>query len=137
MWIESLLDWCAEERAAALADTQKEEDMSEIKIGDSIMDALDRVNRGAFSDSDGWDKAAAELVVLLRSKQADYGPENIMSTGHVGLAVRLTDKVARLRNLTLNSKEPKNESLRDTYMDVAGYGIIGMMLMDGRFPDEV
>ena len=95
------------------------------------------LRRTVDEERDGWDGAAKELVVLLRSKQADYGPENIMSTGHQGLAVRLTDKVARLRNLTLNNKEPKNESLRDTYMDIAGYGIIGMMLIDGRFPDEV
>ena len=86
---------------------------------------------------DGWDRAATELATLLRSKQADYGPENILTTKHVGLAVRLTDKIARLRNLTMENKDPKNESVRDTYMDIAGYGIIGMLLLDGGFPDEV
>ena len=80
-----------------------------------------------------WAEAAKQVTDLLAEKQEDYGPENILTTGHVGLSVRLTDKVARLRNLQ-GAQIPKFESVKDTYMDIAGYGIIGMMLLDGTFP---
>ena len=82
-----------------------------------------------------WEHMAKQVTDLLAQKQEDYGPENILTTGHVGLSVRLTDKVARLRNLQ-GKHSPKFESVRDTYMDIAGYAIIGMMLLDGTFPPE-
>ena len=83
-----------------------------------------------------WEHTAKQVTELLAQKQEDYGPENILTTGHVGLSVRLTDKVARLRNLQNKEHSPKFESVRDTYMDIAGYGIIGMMLLDDTFPPE-
>jgi hypothetical protein len=82
---------------------------------------------------------ADELVKTVCSKQRDYGPDNIQKSpfGAVkGLTVRLYDKVARLANLSEKSKTPENESLRDTFIDIAGYGIIGLMLLDGTFPKE-
>jgi len=65
---------------------------------------------------------------VLVSKQHDYGPENIARFGRIGLLVRLHDKIARLDNLSRRGVEPKNESLRDNYMDVINYCAIGMML---------
>lgn len=65
---------------------------------------------------------------VLVSKQHDYGPENIARFGRIGLLVRLHDKIARLDNLRRRGVEPKNESLRDNYMDVINYCAIGMML---------
>ena len=90
---------------------------------------------------DNWLAAAGEVVELLRAKQADYGSSNILTTRHAGLAVRLTDKTARLRNLQkfwedAGESSPGFESIRDTYMDIAGYGIIGLMLIDGLFPGQ-
>lgn len=87
-------------------------------------------------DKDAWDEIAREVVELLRRKQQDYGPENILATMHHGLAVRITDKSARLRNMVFNQHDPNFESMRDTYMDVAGYGIIGLLLCDDKFPPE-
>jgi hypothetical protein len=76
-------------------------------------------------------------------KNADYSPANILGTGEVGLVTRLWDKTARLMNLVgfkidLNTtvkfeqpKEAQNESIDDTYLDLAVYGIIGKLLRDG------
>ena len=47
--------------------------------------------------------------------------------------VRLWDKINRLRNLIWNSYRPKNESVVDTFNDIAGYAIIGLMLDRGWF----
>lgn len=65
---------------------------------------------------------------VLVNKQHDYGPENIARFGRIGLLVRLHDKISRLINLLRRGVEPKNESLRDNYMDVINYCAIGMML---------
>lgn len=84
-----------------------------------------------FSENDS--SAAAELVELLVRKQNDYGHDNISRFGRVGLLVRIHDKIARLENLARRAAEPKNESLRDNYMDVINYCAIGMMVERGWF----
>lgn len=75
---------------------------------------------------------------LLLQKHKDYGPKNIANAPGgplVGLAVRLHDKLARLAHLTRTGAEmPKNESIRDTFLDIANYGIIGLLVLDGDWP---
>lgn len=78
-----------------------------------------------------------ELQDILISKQMDYGPNNIRNApgGALnGLSVRLYDKMSRLKNLVESGADPKNESLRDTFIDIANYGVIGMMILDDTFP---
>lgn len=75
----------------------------------------------------------AEVVTTLTQKQADYGPENIRRFGRQGLMVRCHDKVARLENLLAAGREPRNESIHDTYMDLAGYSAIGIMWERNEF----
>tara|TARA_R110000765_G_scaffold228237_2_gene331924 strand:+ start:1050 stop:1550 length:501 start_codon:yes stop_codon:yes gene_type:complete len=74
-----------------------------------------------------------ETVETLCSKQRDYGPNNIARFGHSGLLLRLHDKVARLENLLAQGRDAQNESLHDTYLDIVGYSVIGVMLLDGSF----
>jgi Nucleotide modification associated domain 1 len=90
---------------------------------------------------DGWEADAwniyANLYKILVSKQKDYGPDNIRKSpgGPLnGLTVRLYDKLARLNNLLETGATPENESLRDTFLDIANYGVIGMMILDDTFP---
>jgi hypothetical protein len=47
--------------------------------------------------------------------------------------VRCHDKVARLENLLAAGREPRNESIHDTYMDLAGYSAIGIMWERNEF----
>ena len=80
---------------------------------------------------------AAECVRLLDEKQKDYGPGNISRFGVKGLSVRLYDKVERLANLlVVRNESPKNESLEDTFKDIANYGLIGLMLLRDEWPSE-
>lgn len=74
-----------------------------------------------------------EFVRLLASKQHDYGHENILKHGEHGVLVRLWDKIARLRNLLERGTEAKHESLLDTWADLVGYCVIGVMLDRGTF----
>jgi len=87
------------------------------------------------------DKKAAvypeRILSLLISKQRDYGHNNILRFGVDGLIVRMNDKVARLENLLGNGREPANESLADTFADIIGYSVIGLMLSDGTFTLEL
>ena len=78
-------------------------------------------------------KVALECIQLFDRKQQDYGSSNISISGEIGIQVRLHDKVSRMRHLLeKRMREPgmriNNESLDDTYQDVANYGMIGMLL---------
>jgi hypothetical protein len=71
---------------------------------------------------------------ILCHKQHDYGPGNINGRGLVGVAVRATDKIERLWNLTSTGRDPKNESILDTLLDIENYGTIGTMYHTGTWP---
>jgi len=76
---------------------------------------------------------------LLLEKHHDYGPTNISNApgGPLnGLRVRMHDKLARINNLIDNDIEPENESLRDSFVDLANYAMIGLLVMDKEWPDE-
>ena len=81
----------------------------------------------------------AECDQVMVKKQRDYGNLNIAIWGVSGVAVRLTDKVMRLRELILSGNLPQNESIRDTAVDIRNYGLILLMLIDGLWglPMEV
>lgn len=75
---------------------------------------------------------------VLIDKQEDYGPYNISRApgGPLnGLRVRIYDKISRINNLIDESKTPKNESLRDSFLDLANYSIIALMVLDGTWPE--
>lgn len=88
------------------------------------------------------------MLILMRmyrthlAKASDYSAANLLGTGRVGSVVRLWDKVARLMNLhgfKLQMemaefdapKEPKNESVEDSFLDLANYGVLGLLLRRG------
>ena len=81
-----------------------------------------------------------EMYEMFARKHMDYGLNNIALGGDLknpndkkfsltGLAIRLTDKISRLRNLLTNGKNyVKGEGMEDTFIDIANYGIIGMLV---------
>lgn len=76
---------------------------------------------------------------LLLSKHRDYGPSNIANApgGAInGLRVRMHDKLARINHLVDSGSAPENESLRDSFLDLANYAVIGLMVLDGEWPNE-
>ena len=76
---------------------------------------------------------------VLLSKHKDYGPKNIAHSpgGPLnGLRVRMWDKFARINNLIDSKKKPEHESLRDSFLDMANYAIIAMLVLDGEWPNE-
>lgn len=79
------------------------------------------------------DRKLSECREVMIRKQMDYGPHNISLRGPLGVVVRLTDKVERAWNLLTKQREPQNESLRDTAIDIANYGLILLLLLDGEW----
>ena len=80
-----------------------------------------------------------ENAKLLVSKHNDYGPTNISHApgGPInGLRVRMHDKLARINHLTDSGKNPENESLRDSFIDLANYAMIGLLVLDGEWPKK-
>lgn len=89
-----------------------------------------------FKNKSHVDGLFTEVADLVIKKQHDYGPSNIMNSPfgpEVGIVVRMFDKVARMENLTQNSRVPKNESIEDTWLDIMGYSFIGLMLCKKYF----
>lgn len=75
-----------------------------------------------------------EQLDLMVRKNADYSSDNIRVDGLRGVAVRLVDKVARLRNLLSKPKSERNfESVLDTLRDISNYGVIGQLLESGEW----
>lgn len=74
------------------------------------------------------DSVFAELRQILLSKRRDYGSGNIEAFGELGVLIRVADKVARLKNLLYdNPGQPENESLEDSWKDLANYGVLALM----------
>jgi hypothetical protein len=82
-------------------------------------------------------KLLEEAITLLVNKRRDYGP-NALKGGQHGIAIRLSDKQARLENLmgiTDGSFKPReaivgDEKIEDTVRDILNYSIL--FLMEGR-----
>lgn len=75
-------------------------------------------------------------AALLLRKHRDYGAKNIAdSPGGAlnGLRVRMHDKLARINHLLDSGNEPENESLRDSFIDLANYATIALLVIDGKW----
>ena len=92
-----------------------------------------------------FSKTQKELYNLFSKKMMDYGLGNIALGGNLespedqkyalqGIQIRLNDKINRLKNLLKNGKSyVEDESLEDTFIDIANYGIIGILLGKGKW----
>jgi hypothetical protein len=84
-------------------------------------------------------KLTDELGNLLITKQLDYGPGNINNAygGPInGLLVRIGDKFERLKNLYSTGEIPRHEAIKDSWMDLANYAIIAMMVIENSWPEN-
>jgi hypothetical protein len=75
----------------------------------------------------------AGMLDLLIRKQHDYGHDNINNFGTIGIAIRVCDKIARIRNLTERNSAGVAEPLQDAFLDLVGYATIAQMYHRGWF----
>ena len=76
---------------------------------------------------DAFNVICEEMREMFVQKNLDYGKGNILDTGEMGIAYRINDKLNRLKNLLLANKNPKNESIDDSWTDIGVYAVIAMM----------
>lgn len=68
------------------------------------------------------------VATILAAKRTDYGFENIHEAGELGVLERINDKRNRIKTLINSNKVPDNEPILDSWLDIAGYAIIGYLL---------
>ena len=88
--------------------------------------------------NDVYRQAKANVEILIK-KHEDYGPKNISQSpgGPLnGLRVRMHDKMARINHLIDNDKDPENEALIDSFLDLANYAIIAQLVIESKWPDK-
>ncbi len=76
-----------------------------------------------------------DALEVFIHKQYDYGPNNVANFGDVGILIRLNDKIERLKNLMMSQSKVHNESIADTWLDIANYGLIGLMCKENLWPN--
>jgi len=103
----------------------------------SVADLIRKSSSADFEEAIQQKFQHAKHVLLTKHK--DYGPKNIAQSpgGPLnGLRVRMWDKFARINHLIDSGATPENESLRDSFLDMANYAIIAMLVLDGEWPNE-
>lgn len=118
--------------------------MKKVKIEEYVIDEVNQTV-AIFEEeypelSKEFKEIQEEMYYTFAAKHMDYGLQNISLGGDLtkendkkfsltGLAIRLTDKISRLRNLCVNGRNyVKGEGMEDTFLDVANYGIIGLLV---------
>lgn len=83
------------------------------------------------------------LTELYKAKNSDYGDsvhETYLKYGLTSFLVRMEDKMSRLRSLSTKSsaeQRAKDESIRDTLLDLANYAIIAVIEMDEAADNKI
>ncbi len=94
------------------------------------MEVFERVPVNQEDFGKAAEEVLEEVLDTLKKKNRDYGGASF-DMGLVGNYVHVHDKESRLRHLTealYNGTEANFESLEDTYKDLIGYSVIGVLL---------
>lgn len=69
-----------------------------------------------------------EIGKLLRKKNEMYGDGNVDMMGKEGVVLRISEKIERLKHFFKTKNDSNEEPVEDAWKDIAGFGIIGLML---------
>jgi hypothetical protein len=82
---------------------------------------------------EAYKQVELELLQLFIKKHKDYGKGNILSVKELGIALRISEKIERIKHLLMQTNAPANESIEETWMDIGVYAIIAILLRRGQF----
>ncbi len=118
-----------------------EEEMDKLEEGVTVSEAVEVFENEYPELSEEFKRISEEMYEMFARKHMDYGLNNIALGGDIlnseddkkfsltGLCIRLTDKISRLKNLLINGRSfVKGEGMEDTFIDIANYGIIGLLV---------
>lgn len=80
-----------------------------------------------------FEQLTTKMADTYRAKNHDYGDSfgcSIEEFGLVAAAVRMNDKLNRFKTLIQKDARVKDESIRDTLLDLANYAIMTVVEMD-------
>lgn len=95
-------------------------------------DEVTEVIEPKLLNSMNFEGITKEMNETYKRKNADYGNsfgKQFEEFGMISSVVRLTDKLERLKSLTIgkNQQQVNNESIEDTLLDMANYAIMTVM----------
>lgn len=104
-------------------------------------------NQDSMYLDQAFEQVNIELLEMFLKKHADYGKGNILANKELGIAMRISEKVERLKHLLMKSElaesdisggsktgsAPANESIEETWIDIAVYAVIGVLYRRKQF----
>lgn len=122
---------------------QKEDEVAFIKYDNPKI--VEQIEKEYPEMTDEFKRIMFTQYELFCMKQSNYGPGNI-SVGTklesdedkklslTGLWFRINDKIQRLKQLVVLSKEDSvGESIEDTFQDLSVYGVIAQIVSNGKW----
>ncbi|MDI3298280.1 MAG: nucleotide modification associated domain-containing protein [Bacillota bacterium] len=80
------------------------------------------------------DSVIADARAVMIDRQRKYGSGNISAFGEIGVLVRASDKLERLKHFHLGGgADAPDESVDDTWIDLANYALIALLLRRGTW----
>ena len=76
-----------------------------------------------------------ELEELYKTKNADYGDsvsETYKKYGMTSFLVRMEDKINRVKTLSEKEAQVKEESIKDTLLDLANYALLAIIELESE-----
>lgn len=95
--------------------------------------ATDALTGYAYESKISIQQAGKQVMLTVIGKQRMYGHGNIARFGISGIAIRLNDKLERLKNLKKHDGPVLFEPLQDTWLDICGYSVIAVMWINEWF----
>jgi hypothetical protein len=80
-----------------------------------------------------FEDVSEELLQMFLKKHKDYGKGNILSVQELGVALRISEKIERIKHLLMQGNKPANESVEETWIDIGVYAVIAVLLRRGQF----
>lgn len=127
---QKLIDKLKEVRQANLMASDK-------SLLDEVMYSLTKLgSRPVLSDNvEQFMSITHNMAKTYAAKNHDYGnsfEQSLDKFGLVASVVRLGDKMNRIESLTKKEAQVKDESIKDTLLDMANYAIMTVMWMDKK-----
>ena len=104
----------------------------------SLQDKIDKF-KSSMENINAFEKITAKMRDTYIAKNSDYGNSFDKSMDEFGITasvVRMSDKMERLKSLTKKKAQVKDESVKDTLLDLANYAIMTVMNLNNGKDDK-
>lgn len=107
----------------------------------SVMNELKILGQRPELDSsvDSFMDITTNMAKIYAAKNHDYGnsfEQSCNKFGIIAAIVRMGDKMNRLESLAVKRAKVKDESIKDTLLDLANYAILTVMWMSNNVSEE-